>query len=418
MLSYINYPEWIKPEIFYFLKPFLEKNDSVITICLIVFVITSILLFPLYYNMFIKEKKSKKEESLAVKIILLINISLLVVFAVLKFHFVFRWYGLAYILGISIAYYQVLYLLKKNPAEYLTLNKKIIDDLYFWGIIGLVLGGRIFSCIIYDFGHYSKYPLEILIPFRDGQFVGFQGMAYHGAVAGTFLVCGIYVFIKKLNPSELGDLFFPAVPLGYTLGRLANFANAELYGRITSHPSAMLFPNADKLPVKLSEVQVVINELGWKLNDAAMTVVDKTGNIINNVLTKTIIAGQETLVINLPRHASQLYEAFFEGIVLFLIIWFPARKFKPFKGFLAAVYLAGYAIARICLEYIRQPDAQFAKPEDGKFIGYIVSNLTMGQILSWGMLVFAIGVGIFFYFYSKKAALEQTANKKIPKKKR
>jgi phosphatidylglycerol---prolipoprotein diacylglyceryl transferase len=342
MLAYIDYPSWLKPEVFGFLN--LPANH-------------------------------------------ILNI--------------FRWYGLAYIIGIIIAYFMVMYLLKNDKEQYKTLNKKIIDDLFFWGILGLILGGRIFSCLVYDFPHYSKYPLEILIPFRDGQFVGFQGMAYHGAVIGVFLVCVIYVILKKLDPRELADLFFPAVPLAYTLGRLANFANAELYGRITSHPIGMLFPYADRMPITLPEVQKVITELGWKINEATLTVVDKAGNLINNGLGKMIIAGQEHTVINLPRHPSQLYEAFFEGIVLFLIIWFPARKFKPFKGFLASVYLCGYAIARICIEYFRQPDSQFANYESGKYIGYIVGNLTMGQILSWGMLLFGIGLGVFFYFYPK-----------------
>jgi phosphatidylglycerol---prolipoprotein diacylglyceryl transferase len=225
-------------------------------------------------------------------------------------------------------------------------------------------------------------------------------MAFHGAVLGVFIVSLIYIKIKKINIRELADLVFPVIPLGYTFGRIANFINSELWGRITASPIGVLFPDADKVPLNLPEVQNVINQLGWKINEITNTVINSSGIAINNVLGNVLdtnIPG-----INLPRYPSQLFEAFFEGIILFLIIWFPARKYKPFKGFLAPVYLCGYAIARISLENIRQPDSQFADAASGKFIGYIIGNLTMGQILSWIMLFFGIGLGVYFYLLEKK----------------
>ena len=242
----------------------------------------------------------------------------------------FRWYGLMYIIGIMISYFQSMYILKHDNLP--TLNKKIIDDYYFWAIIGLVLGGRIFSCLVYDFGYYSKHIFEIILPFRNGQFVGFQGMAFHGAVIGVFIVSFIFVKLKEINFRELCDLVFPIIPLGYTFGRIANFINAELWGRITARPIGMLFPNANKMPLNLKRVQVIINKLGWQINEATNMVLDANGNEVKNVLGKVFDSRSglypDTIGINLPRHPSQLYEAFFEGIVLFLILWFPARKFK------------------------------------------------------------------------------------------
>ena len=335
----------------------------------------------------------------------------------------FRWYGLMYIIGIMISYFQSMYILKHDNLP--TLNKKIIDDYYFWAIIGLVFGGRIFSCIVYDFEYYSKHLHEIIIPFRDGQFIGFQGMAFHGAAIGVFLTILIFVKLKKLNFRELCDLTASVIPLGYTFGRIANFINQELWGKITGSPIGMLFSNADKVPIKLKEVQTVISKLGWQVNETANIVMDANGNEIKNVLGKVIDESgfiSSITGVNLPRHPSQLYEAFFEGIVLFLIVWFPARKFKPFKGFLAPVYIAGYAIARIIIEFFRQPDSQFMNIEKGKYTGYIIGSLTMGQILSWLMLFFAIGLGVYFYFLSKKDELKplkinSSKNKKKRRKK-
>ncbi len=303
---------------------------------------------------------------------------------------ILRWYGIAYIVGIAIAYYQMTYILKKDPIA--NLDKKRFDDYLFWGIIGLVLGGRIFSCLVYDFEIYSKNPLGILIPFHNGQFVGFQGMAYHGAVIGVLVVSLIFVRKYKIDFRSLCDVVFPAIPLGYTLGRIANFINGELWGRITSSPIGVLFPDATKLPLTLPEVQQTITDLGWNINTLTGTALDRAGNDISGVIA---FVGS-TQMINLPRYPSQLFEALLEGIVLFLILWFPARKFKPFKGFTAPVYLAGYSVFRLMLEFFRQPDSQFADLSAGKYHGFIFAGVTMGQILSVLMIIGSIW--LFFYF--------------------
>lgn len=313
----------------------------------------------------------------------------------------FRWYGMMYIIGILIAYFQTLYLLKKDNFQ--TLNKKIIDDYYFWGIIGLVLGGRIFSCLVYNFNYYSTHITEILVPYQDGKFIGYSGMAFHGAVIGVTLVTLLYVKIKNINFREICDLISPVIPFGYTFGRIANFINQELWGRITASPIGILFPTAEKMPINITETQTVVAKLGWKIDLAANIVKNTKGEEIKNVLGNIEIINKDgnisnlTPGINLPRHPSQLYEATFEGLILFIIIWFIARKYKPFKGFLFPVYLCGYALFRFFIEFFRQPDSQFADIATGKYIGFIFGNISMGQLLS--ILMFLTGIGICFYFY-------------------
>ena len=152
-------------------------------------------------------------------------------------------------------------------------------------------------------------------------------------------------------------MFAAAIPLGYTFGRLGNFINGELYGRVTASPLGMLFPNAATVPTKESWVVEIAEKVG----------IDITG----------------LASVNLPRHPSQLYEMIFEGIVLWAIIWV-FRNRKPFKGFLIGLYFLGYGFFRFLIEYFRQPDSQMG---DG---GFILPGITTGQILCFLMMVFGI----------------------------
>jgi phosphatidylglycerol:prolipoprotein diacylglycerol transferase len=203
-------------------------------------------------------------------------------------------------------------------------------SLFFWVIFGLLFGARLFSTLIYhgDSTYWLK-PWLIFWPFNErGQFTGLQGMSYHGGAFGGLLAVIIFAKVKKFNFREIGDMFAAAIPLGFTWGRLGNFFNAELYGRVTTVPWGMIFPYAGEL----------------------------------------------------PRHPSQLYQAFFEGIVLWAIIWF-FRNRKPFKGFLIGLYFLGYGLIRFILEYFREPDAH---------LGFPLLNFTTGQILCFFMIVFGI----------------------------
>ena len=285
-----------------------------------------------------------------------------------------RWYGLMYIVAFGIAFLLYRYQVKERKFP---MSDDDLSGLFFWGILALLLGARILSTIVYDTsGIYRRQPWLIFWPFRDGVFTGLQGMSYHGgAFAGTLAVA-IYAKVKKFSFREIGDMFAAAIPLGFTFGRLGNFINGELYGRVTTSPIGMIFPNAARLPASESWVQEV----------AAVTGIVITGPWVN-----------------LPRHPSQLYQAFFEGIVLWAIIWF-FRNRKPFKGFLIGLYFAGYGFFRFFVEYFRQPDAHLGyriefMPSDlpPAFVHHPL-NFSTGQVLSFLMIV----AGLLWLFVASR----------------
>jgi phosphatidylglycerol:prolipoprotein diacylglycerol transferase len=203
-------------------------------------------------------------------------------------------------------------------------------SMFGWCILGLVAGARIFYCLVYDTsGYYRAKPWLIFWPFHDGHFTGLAGMSYHGGVIGGLLCIIIWSLVRKYDLREIGDMYAASIPLGYTFGRLGNFINGELYGRVTALPWAMLFPTAVGVPANSQ----------WAGTMAAA----------NNIPLPA------SGLVNLPRHPSQLYEALFEGLALWLILW-AVRKKKPFKGFLTGLYLVGYGMIRFMLEYFREPD--------------------------------------------------------------
>jgi phosphatidylglycerol:prolipoprotein diacylglycerol transferase len=243
-----------------------------------------------------------------------------------------------------------------------------LSSLFLWGILGLRLGARIFSTLVYEPGDmYRKQPWLVFWPFRDGKFTGLMGMSYHGGVLGGVLGIIGWCVAKRRDPREIGDMYAASIPLGYTFGRLGNFINGELYGRITSGPLGMIFPGGYS----------TIENPYW--DDiagaaAAMGISPSRG------------------MVNLPRHPSQLYEALFEGVILWLIIWF-WRNRKPFKGFLAGLYVMGYGIFRFFIEYFREPDEdlgyriEFIKSTVSPALSHPPLSFSTGQILSFGMVV-------------------------------
>jgi len=273
----------------------------------------------------------------------------------------FHWYGLMYLFAFATTYLLFKYQVKKE-------NLEISDDdsvnLFFWTILGLIIGARIFSTLIYDTsGLYWRKPWLIFWPFNSKmQMVGLQGMSYHGGLIGALLGLIIYIKSKKLSFYKIADLLVAGIPLGYTFGRLGNFINGELWGRVTSVKWGMVFPYAPGMSLKLEWVRKLANKTGIS------------------------VVGQST--VNLPRHPSQLYEAFFEGLFLWILIWFVFRKRKKFDGFLLSVYLVGYGVIRFIIEFFRQPDSD---------IGFIILKFSMGQILSSFMIL----LGILIYFLAK-----------------
>ena len=245
--------------------------------------------------------------------------------------FQLRYYSLMYLVAFFLTYILVAYRLRKEDFKF---SLETIQDFFLWGIFGLIIGARLGYVFFYNPGYYLHHPLEIIIPldFSHGvRFVGISGMSYHGGALGIIIAALIFCHNRKIDFWNLADLFCPTFPLGYTFGRIGNFINGELFGRVTNVPWGMFFPFAPS------------REL---------------------------------------RHPSQLYEAFFEGIVLFVVLWV-IRKWRPFAGFHLALYIIGYGLIRFFIEYYREPDAH---------LGFIWSILSMGQLLCVAMIITGLGI--------------------------
>jgi phosphatidylglycerol:prolipoprotein diacylglycerol transferase len=259
------------------------------------------------------------------------------------------------------------------------------DDLFSFistGIVFLLIGARVFSTLIYDTsGLYWKKPWLIFWPFDSNMhFTGFAGMSYHGGFVGGLL--GMIIWCKRHKQPILKwiDAMVCAIPLGYTFGRLGNFLNGELYGRITTMPWGVVFPDAEKFSSSLPWVKEIAAKIGMNISNMSL--------------------------VNLPRHPSQLYEAFFEGIVLWAIIWL-CRKHKKFDGTLACIYTGGYGIFRFIIEYFREPDAdigyRIAKDSSAPiYTNTSLLNFSTGQILCFLMILAAVLGYVALYFYNKK----------------
>ena len=287
----------------------------------------------------------------------------------------FRWYGLMYIVAFATAY--IFYRKQVKERRY-PLTDDQLSSLFSWGILGLILGARIFSTLIYETSSlYRREPWLVFWPFRNGQFIGLQGMSYHGGVIGCIAGFLSWSLVKKHDVRNIADMMACSIPIGYTFGRIGNFINAELYGRATASPLGMLFPNAEKLPVKLPLVAEIAEKTGIPL---------PTGDALS-------------AMVNLPRHPSQLYEAFFEGIFLWAIAW-AVRKKNPFKGFGFGLYIAGYGVIRFVIEYFRQPDSdlgypiQLAPNSAPLALAHPFTSLSTGQLLCLAMVLAGVGIWV------------------------
>jgi len=243
----------------------------------------------------------------------------------LKIH----WYGLMYLLSFII----IKTLINKNLNN---INNKcnIVDisgECIYFGVIGTIVGGRLGYVLLYNFYQYIKYPWSILRIWEGG-------MSFHGGLIGVII--GLFLFAKKNNISILSvyDCIAPAVPLGLFLGRIGNFINSELWGRVTTVPWGMISENGGLL----------------------------------------------------PRHPSQLYEAFGEGIILYIIMWIYTKKLHP-QGAVSGLFLLSYGIIRFFCEFYRAPDSH---------IGFMLNKFTMGQLLSIPMII--IGCVMMLWTHKRK----------------
>jgi len=249
-------------------------------------------------------------------------------------NFPIRWYGTMYIAAFMTVYFLTNWRIKHDQLNY---NKDFVSNVITWAILGLLLGGRFGYVLFYNFDSFLSDPLSIISPFArvrgELKFTGIAGMSYHGGVIGIVIAWYLFARKNKISIFKIADLIIPAVPLGFTFGRLGNFINGELYGRVTESAIGMYFPSA---------------------------------------------------MDGLVRHPSQLYEAFFEGLVLFAIVW-PLRKKKLFTGFISGLYIFGYGFFRFFIEFYREPD---------EHLGFVLGSLSMGQVLCIAMM---IGAGVLWY---------------------
>ena len=267
------------------------------------------------------------------------------------FTFTLYWYALAYILGIIACWRLAAIALKKNELWQKNtppLNPVKLEDLMSFSVLGIIFGGRLGFVIFYNPEYYLQNPLEVL-------FILQGGMSFHGGLIGVATASFLF-FRKNSVPLRSGaDLLALGTPIGLGLGRLANFINDELWGRVTDVP--------------------------W-------------GVIVNSPQSRTVC---QEIVDHCIRHPSQIYEAILEGLILFILMMYLAFKRNAFKrpGFLTSIFFMGYGLSRCFVELFRQPDQQFQSVNNpmGFFIQFGEMGLTMGQVLSLPMIV--IGIILF-----------------------
>jgi phosphatidylglycerol:prolipoprotein diacylglycerol transferase len=246
-----------------------------------------------------------------------------------------HWYGLMYLFGFVAAWLLMRYRAKKFNYNW---SSEQIADIVFYGALGVILGGRIGYVLFYNFPQYMHHPLTIFAVW-DG------GMSFHGGMIGVFLAMWAWSIRYKVPYFQLTDFIAPVVPIGLAAGRVGNFINGELWGRVTDVPWAMIYPQVD----------------------------------------------------NLPRHPSEVYEFLLEGVLLFIILWFYSAR-RPPRIAVSGVFLICYGSFRFFCECFRQPDAQ---------LGFVAFNwLTMGQLLCLPMII--LGIILLIIAYVKRVNTHST----------
>jgi phosphatidylglycerol:prolipoprotein diacylglycerol transferase len=227
-----------------------------------------------------------------------------------------RWYGLMYLIGFALGL--ILGRSRIRSTQNSSMSIREFDDLLFYIVLGVIIGGRLGYSIIYDLGNVIRSPLSVF-------YVWEGGMSFHGGLIGVCIAILVYARVKQKNWLVLGDFVAPLVPLGLAAGRVGNFINGELWGRPTDVPWAIVFP--------------------------------QSGSFVG-------------------RHPSQLYEFFFEGLVLFMILWVFSKRQRP-VGVISGLFLACYGFFRFSIEFMREPD---------QHLGLLSFGLSMGQWLCVPMI--------------------------------
>ena len=250
-----------------------------------------------------------------------------------------HWYGIMYLIGFAGAWLLSLYRSRRDDSP---INKNQVADMIFYAALGVILGGRIGYMLFYDFGQFITHPW-IIFQVWDG------GMSFHGGLIGVISAIALFCRKYRCNVFDLLDFIAPMVPIGLGAGRIGNFINDELWGRVSDASFAMVFPSGGPL----------------------------------------------------PRYPSQLLEFFLEGVVLFLILWLLSVKRRP-RLFISANFLLWYGIFRFIAEFFREPDPQ---------MGYLLFNwMTMGQVLSLPMIVGGLVLLFYIALYLRQDGDETCSN--------
>jgi phosphatidylglycerol:prolipoprotein diacylglycerol transferase len=285
--------------------------------------------------------------------------------------FALHWYGLAYVLGFGLCYLVMRDLARRGLSP--LREEAVADFITLVAVFGVVLGGRLGFMLFYNFEEFIRRPW-ILFLLNQG------GMASHGGILGVALFVLWYARKHRLSWTALGDTLVCGAPLGVMLGRIANFVNGELFGRVTTVPWAVKFP---------SEMQHSDYYAQGGLDVGLPPDLVHSPEII--AWFKTQPGGVARLEEMLhPRHPSQLYEALGEGLLLFIVLYFTRRRFPSLpRGLLTAMFFLLYAVARISLEFVRQPDSGSS----------LIMGLTKGQFLT----LFLVLIGLAFLAFSLTA---------------
>ena len=261
-----------------------------------------------------------------------------------------HWYGLMYLLAFAAAYFLAWYRTKYR-SDFTT---EMVSDLVFFGSMGVILGGRIGYVILYNFGEFIANPLYL---FRVWE----GGMSFHGGFIGVLLAMWYFAHKYKKAPFTVLDFIAPCVPTGLLFGRIGNFINGELWGRVSTSDLSQLmyFPQSANADFELLQA-----------NPALQSVADNIGDYLL-----------------LSRHPSQLYQAATEGVLLFILLWWFSSKPRP-RYAVSALFLLGYGISRFTTEFFRQPDVGYEL-----FFGW----MSKGQLYSLPMIIFGIILMVMAY---------------------
>ena len=256
-----------------------------------------------------------------------------------------HWYGLTYLAAFALFMFLGIRRLRHQPYASITgpgaWSRRDVEDILFLGVLGVVIGGRLGYCLFYKPGYYVTHPLEIFAVWQGG-------MSFHGGMLGVIAAMIWFARSRGKPWLQVADFVAPCVPTGLAAGRVGNFINGELWGRLSSPdlPWGMVFRNSGSLQ---------------------------------------------------PRHPSQVYQFLLEGLLLFILLWLYARKERK-EGQVAAAFLVGYGVFRFIAEFFREPDA---------FLGVLALGMSMGQWLCLPMIIF--GVNLWFWAAKQPARASATA---------